>query len=269
MVLSEQQVRFYNTFGYLAFRKLFSVDEMALLTSEFDDAMSKYGIDLDEGGQIRRHLDAPIEHSDNLCKLIDDERVVSIASALLGEDFNYAGGDGTYDAGDTSWHIDGNWGEHFAAKMIFFLDPVKADTGCLRVVPGSHRPDHHIRAYRLNPNKAQAQFGIDPHDFPGGVKIEADPGDLIIYNHDIYHALFGGSAKRREFTINLTQRCHNQVDLTTLRDYIEANVLRGRPWETMYTSLMFETATPARKEHLLQSQQVFDKIHQDARVQSA
>ncbi|MDR3708842.1 MAG: phytanoyl-CoA dioxygenase family protein [Capsulimonadaceae bacterium] len=259
MVLTDQQVRFYNTFGYLEFRQLFTVAEIAEFATAFDEAMNSTGKDVGVPGQVRRLLDAPIEHSRVTCALLDDERVTSIASALLGKDFNYAGGDGTLDAGDTSWHIDGNWGEHFAAKMIFFLDPVRRDTGCLRIVPGSHRPDHHIRAYRLDPNRSEQQFGIDPRDFPGNVPLEADPGDVIIFNHDLFHALFGGNAHRREFTINLTKKCHNQVDLMTLREYLRFNV-GTRSWGSMYTSLMLETADPERLTHLEQVRDLYDQL---------
>ncbi|HEY3332400.1 MAG TPA: phytanoyl-CoA dioxygenase family protein [Capsulimonadaceae bacterium] len=252
MVLTDQQIRFYNTFGYLVFKKMFTADEMAVITKEFDTAMAKFGTDSAESGQLRRHLSAPIEHSAKLCTLLDDARITRIASSLLGPDFNYVGGDGTLDAGDTGWHIDGNWGEHFAAKMIFFLDPVRRDTGCLRIVPGSQRPNHHIRAYRIDPNRSKEMFGIDPRDFPGNVPLEVEPGDGIIFNHDLYHALYGGETSRREFTLNLTKHCHNQVDLMTLRDYLKVNSLRDRPLRALYSDLMLETATDERRTHLQQ-----------------
>jgi len=252
VVLTDQQIRFFNTFGYLVFKNLFSKDEIEGIARDFDGAMSRFGTDTMVSGVLRRHLHAPIEHSRNLSALLDDDRVLTIATSLLGPDFNYVGGDGTVDAGDTGWHIDGNWGEHFAAKMIFFLDPVRRDTGCLRIVPGSQRPNHHIRAYRIDPNRSRELFGIDPRDFPGNVPLEADPGDGIIFNHDLYHALFGGPSSRREFTLNLTKHCHNQVDLMTLRDYLKVNSLRDRPLSNLYSDVMLETAGDERRKHLQQ-----------------
>ena len=42
-----------------------------------------------------------IDRHPYLCALLDDERVESIGTTLLGEDFNYMSSDGNYFAGDT------------------------------------------------------------------------------------------------------------------------------------------------------------------------
>ena len=47
-----------------------------------------------------------------------------LIGGILGEDFNYAGGDGNYYSGNTGWHPDGSWGQLFAAKTAFYLDPL-------------------------------------------------------------------------------------------------------------------------------------------------
>ena len=73
--------------------------------------------------------------------MLDDARILSIASAILGDDFNYAGGDGDFWVGDTAWHPDGNYPDLFAIKLPFILDPLTRDTGCLRVLSGSHLPN--------------------------------------------------------------------------------------------------------------------------------
>ena len=76
-----------------------------------------------------------LDHSERLCTLLDDARVLGIAGAILGDDFNYAGGDGDFWVGDTPWHPDGNYPDLFAIKFAFYLDPLTRDTGCLRVLP--------------------------------------------------------------------------------------------------------------------------------------
>ena len=55
-----------------------------------------------------------IDRHPYLCALLDDERVESIGTTLLGADFNYMSSDGNYMssdgnyfAGDTAWHSDG------------------------------------------------------------------------------------------------------------------------------------------------------------------
>ena len=42
-----------------------------------------------------------IDHSERLCTLLDDARILGIASAILGDDFNYAGGDANFYVGNT------------------------------------------------------------------------------------------------------------------------------------------------------------------------
>ena len=59
---------------------------------------------------------------------------------MLGDDFNYSGSDGNFYVGDTLWHSDGyRESKYLSFKMAFYLDPVTAKSGCLRVIPGSHK----------------------------------------------------------------------------------------------------------------------------------
>lgn len=43
MKLTEQQINFFNTFGYLALPSLFSSDEVAWITEEFDFSIQTFG----------------------------------------------------------------------------------------------------------------------------------------------------------------------------------------------------------------------------------
>ena len=143
MSLSEQQARFFDLFGYLSFPGLFAA-EAAAITQAFEAIWAARG-----GGHHQR----PHDHERNsallpfidlhpyLCALLDDERVEGIGAGLLGEDFNYMSSDGNFYVGDTAWHSDGHKRPrgYRSIKLAFYLDPVGRDTGCLRIVPGSHR----------------------------------------------------------------------------------------------------------------------------------
>jgi hypothetical protein len=140
----------------------------------------------------------------------------AVASSLLGEDFNYGSGDGHYYVGDTAWHPDeGNtiWGyepgpEAFAIKVAFYLDPVRADSGALRVIPKSHLNGGPYRSEdgTLDPDFMAA---IGDADSPlgkgssknGNIALECDPGDLVVFNHKVLHSAWGGGTKRRMFTM--------------------------------------------------------------------
>ena len=147
MTLSEQQIQFFEVFGYLAFPGLMA-DRIAAITTAFEAIWAAQG-----GGHHGRPHDHQqrsciaqfIDHSEYLSSLLDDDRILGIGTSLLGDDFNYMASDGNYYAGDTPWHSDGwrtNGVRHI--KMAFYLDPVGANSGCLRVIPGSHHTEDHF-----------------------------------------------------------------------------------------------------------------------------
>ena len=58
-----------------------------------------------------------------------------------------------------------------------------AETGCIRLIPGSHQPSHPIRAQGLKPMESETLFGVHPKDFPGSIAVETSPGSLVLFNH--------------------------------------------------------------------------------------
>src|SRR6185312_1940419 len=119
--ITESQVRFFHTFGYLAFPKAFTPEEVSWITEDFEYAIQTYGNGKNHDGTARTMFGAPSERTPRLCSLLDHPSVVALASAALGPDFSYASGDGNYYTGDTGWHPDGNWGQLFACKIAFYL----------------------------------------------------------------------------------------------------------------------------------------------------
>ena len=59
MKLTEQQVNFFNTFGYLAFPSLFSPDEVAWITEEFDFSIQNFGAGKAHDGSKRTMFGGP------------------------------------------------------------------------------------------------------------------------------------------------------------------------------------------------------------------
>ncbi|MDQ2730138.1 MAG: phytanoyl-CoA dioxygenase family protein [Armatimonadota bacterium] len=261
--ITEQDVRFFHTFGYLAFRKAFTPEEVEWITEDFEWAIKTNGGGLNHDGTKRTMFGAPSEHTPRLVNLITHPSVVALASAAIGEDFNYAGGDGNYYTGNTGWHPDGNWGQLFSIKIAFYLDPLTRNTGCLRVIPGSHRPDHFIRTEKIDPNRSEELFGVAPSEFPGNVALETNPGDLLLFNHDMYHAAFGGSQRRRMFTMNLTRHCKSEEDLKTLRSYLSVHSAGGYNVETgggMYMPLLWDNVSETLQPHIAQCATIHDEM---------
>ena len=254
MKLTTQQLNYFHTFGFLVFRELFGPEEVAWITDEFEKVMQTYGGGKMHDGSKPTMIVPTIDHSERLCTLLDDVRIEGIASGILGDDFNYASGDGNYYCGDTAWHTDGSYPELFAIKMVFYLDPLTRDTGCLRVLPGSHRPDSFWRTENIHPRDAQGLWGLPPSEIPGAMAAETNPGDLVVFYHDILHASFGGSNRRRMFTMNLNRHGTTESELARIDEYIRGHcpVAHGFKIGGMYTDLMLNTAGLQRMRHLAQ-----------------
>ena len=103
---------------------------------------------------------------------------------------------------DTRWHHDDVAPEgHLHLKVIFYLEPVRALSGCLCVLPGSH-----FLPYRERMEKYGGDILPLGKDVPGVYPIETDPGDLLVFNVKLYHAAFGEGSKRRGVYINFIQK---------------------------------------------------------------
>ena len=138
MKLSPQQLQFFGTFGYLHFPGLMK-EEVGWIIEEFEAIFAASGQEHD--GTQRSCIVPFIDQRERLCTLLDLPKVDGLITSILGADFNYLGGDGNYYTGDTRWHSDGFHTIGQYLKVAFYLDPLSADTGCLRVIPGSHRVD--------------------------------------------------------------------------------------------------------------------------------
>ena len=214
MKLTEQQTRYFHTFGFLKFPGLFA-GEANDIVDAYDEVWAKHG-----GGHHGRPHDHErrsallpfIDQTKYLSSLIDDPRIDEMAGSLLGDDYNYTGSDGNYYVGDTHWHSDRyTAGKYLSVKLAFYLDPLTRDTGCLRVIPGSHHVGDGYAdavqpvAQQPGPDQAPNMWGVHGSEVPA-LALETEPGDMLMFNHRTKHAAFGGGTRRRMFTINLQQR---------------------------------------------------------------
>lgn len=251
--LTPQQLAQFDTFGYLGFP--------GLLADKADAIIDAFGAvwDMHGGGHNGKPHDGKarsvvvqfLDQSEYLCTLLDDPRIHDIAASILGDDFNYMGSDGNFYVGDTRWHSDGYGGrgglKHI--KIAFYLDPLTRDTGALRVIPGSHRiGDVFSEQLQRDAAKSEDIWGISGNQVPA-LALETQPGDILVFNHDIKHSAWGGSTHRRMFTMNCCQR-YPESKLSDLRDYIGGG---SRFFiERAYDNTIVRTANPERMVHLEQ-----------------
>jgi len=247
-LLTEQQRSFLDTFGYLHLPGLLS-DRFDDIERAFEELMASRGGDAHVGAE--RFCVAPfLNFSEYLCTLLDDPRLDGIARCVCGDDYQYWNSDGNYYVGDTRWHSDGAWQEPIGYyKLAIYLDPVDADTGALRVVPGSHRFGERF-ADEVEREIDQKTFwgGVAPNEVPA-VALTSAPGDLVLFHQILKHAAFGGGNRRRMFTINYTpaiDAAREAVYRETVssHDYTVADVF-GQPPGPLLTG-----APPSRLPHL-------------------
>ena len=269
--LTPQQLAFMDTFGYLVFPGLLS-DKIDRIIAEFESVFAAHG-----GGHNGKPHDGTarscilpfVDQTDYLAALIDDPRIDGIFTSLLGEDYNYLGSDGNFYVGDTNWHSDTDWSGRMRGKpprifykLALYLDPVTATSGALRVIPGSQRyGDAFAEALQATLRQAPETLGIAGSQVPA-IALESNPGDVVVFNQNTKHSAWGGSNRRRMFTINCTAR-YQEAEMPLLRNEVAAF---ARFWvDSVYGEAMLRTATPQRLVHLQQAIDQQDHLAEEVR----
>jgi hypothetical protein len=249
VLITQQQIDFFRTFGFIKFPGLMK-DSIDWITKEFEQTFPE---DHPHDGSKRTVIVPFIDQREKMCTLLDDPSIEAIASAFLGEDFNYLGSDGNYYVGNTPWHRDGFHNKYKFIKIAFYLDSLNAKNGALRIIPGSYHLNGEFAGdLDTKVAKSEEYWGINGEDVPS-VVLDVEPGDVVVFNINSFHASFGGNSKRRMFTICMTER-YAAEDLQMLRDFLVGNAIFK--WDLNdyrnYTATMMNTATPQRMKHLEQ-----------------
>lgn len=215
--LSDAQVNYFRTFGYVVLRGLFAED-MPRITEGFETAYSDAEADPTKGllpidaalhdGQPRINLLDIATSGPGLSWLLDDARVMTIAETLVIGDAEPAGSDGSLFWCDTNWHSDtfgAPLGQHHV-KLSWYLDELTASTGAIRVLPGTHHlMSGYGRQLREITSREDASYvdelGVEPSELPS-VPIETVPGDLVCWDYRTIHASYGGMDRRRLLSIS-------------------------------------------------------------------
>ena len=259
--LTEQQIRFFDVFGYLVFPGLFA-SEISAIQAAFDRVIEGAAQELHEwrhqahAHQKRQVLPQFIDRDVYLSSLLDDPRIDGIFRSLLGEDYSYRGSDANLFDCNTCWHSDtyGALLKYRNVKMIFYLDALRADSGCFRVIPGSHLfGDQFANRLQALLKKHKDSYveplGLEDHQIPAQV-VPTNPGDLVLFDFRVKHATcFGESRRRNMFTVCAAERIADE-DIPRLRDEIAMGKAYGI--QHYYGAAMVETASAARRLHLQQ-----------------
>jgi hypothetical protein len=248
MMTNEQQRAFFETFGYLHLRGAVAAD-IGWIIQDFHAAWAAAGI-AHEGAKSTGYPGIMISGTTRLSMLLEHPAVAGALDLLLGDGWSCDGGDGNFLYGDSGWHSDvqeGTMADKGVArhiKVAFYLDALRRDSGCLRVIPGSHLGED---AYARQLHSGLCGGG-NPLHLPGplvpGIALESDPGDLVLFDHRIKHASFGGGKARRMFAINVFAPCPSEREreavravMRKYRDHEKVDWLSRKGWRDWIDTL--------------------------------
>ena len=220
VALTPAQVAFFRCFGFVHLHGLFEADRDDL-EAGFEEAFASeatpFVLPADNPyHQPRDHAydEVPrqivpgfIDRSPRLARLRTDPRIVGAVTSLLGDDYEYAESDGNRFNCDVYWHLDtyGSSMQRDSVKLYFYLDRLTAETGALRVIPGTYYVDSEyaelLRHDLYHPDQILEKYGVEADEIPSWT-IETQPGDVIAGDFRTLHGSFGGAAGRRLFTVN-------------------------------------------------------------------
>jgi hypothetical protein len=105
-VTPTQQRAFFATFGFLKLPG-FLRGEIAEIAAEFEAVFTQHGLKHD--GSKGTSFVPFVDQRPGLCALLDHPGLTAVVGELIGPDFNYAGSDGNFYTGNTTWHHDSNY----------------------------------------------------------------------------------------------------------------------------------------------------------------
>ncbi len=210
--LDEEQLRFFEVFGFLRFPGLFA-DEIAAITESFGDIYQRHANEVVEWvhptheNRMRRFIPNFIERDEQLAGLLHDHRVTGTARALMGDDYTFRGSDGSiYDCG-TVYHRD-SYGADLSfcnVKMALYLDPIDANSGAIRLIPGSqHMQDQFTKLLNQNLLNPAKRLALATEEVPATI-LCSEPGDLLLWDYRVLHATSYGGNQRRMLALEFSE----------------------------------------------------------------
>lgn len=181
-----EAARAFHTFGFLVLHEFFAPFPLA---AEIDAVLQDGRTQEDsQSGEIRFQY-VPMMTARTPVSLALLDRLAEIAGILLGNPVLPTRAKGVRYSGNTPWHVD-SCSPLASIGCLAYLEAINADSGALRVLPGSHRPEYAQALRRLGADGRQAL------ELPAHV-IATAPGDMILLDEHLYHSSCGGGLRRQ------------------------------------------------------------------------
>lgn len=226
-MLTEDQINHFRTFGFIILRQAFSPEEVETVSAQADEVWAQ------ELGHMPT-AEEPIsmapffELHPSLINMIEDDRIYGPMTQLLGQDMIWSGSEGVQGTMTKRpyhhWHADRPGPielGYLRIKIMMYLIPMRKDAGALRVIPGSHRSPLHeeLMAFQQSHTlDAPNFFGVKGADVPA-YPAETDPGDLMVFNQSLFHAVYGKAGRRRYLAWKYAARPTTEAHWASIRKY--------------------------------------------------
>jgi phytanoyl-CoA hydroxylase len=174
MTLTQEQLDFFSTNGYLVYGKVLEEDEIERLRCEYDRVFEEARLDgryrnlaMDDTEDIEAKRSAPIqmlqvmqmcERSLDFRRLLYNSRILNIVEDLLGPNIMLFHDQALFKpaltGGPVFWHQDNAYWRCSPANLIscwLTLDDVVKENGAMQMIPGSHlQPVRHEQSEDTN-----------------------------------------------------------------------------------------------------------------------
>jgi hypothetical protein len=199
-MVTHAQIAFYRTFGFVALPKLIEPDRVAALSAEFDrvppEAFGDRWPERNDDGISGHYLPAmgprtPVSRE--------------LAEWLLGAGEQLLGAAALpWDVQEILLFDQAGLHDDFGipakgVKLVAYLEPLRAESGALRLVPGSQHAEFRTRLrqwLRDNPVEDSEQLRRQVDATPCFVA-ETAPGDVIAFDVHTFHASVRGRDRRQ------------------------------------------------------------------------
>ena len=239
-MLTSGQISHFETFGFLVLRQVLTANEVETIHRETDEIFDEARGGKPYSGKLEV-IHPFFERRPLMASLVADDRIYSIGEGLLGPDFFLDVTEGWRHTGTTTWHGGGRFAERLPdIKISFYIEPLIRDTGCLRVVPGSHirgEPDllEPLRVVTDTAAQDSKPYGVPQSELPS-VALESRPGDVVVFTESLLHASFGGSAGRYQHAMTYVQTPVQEKDIAQVRGSYERSKYSYRPCKSSINS---------------------------------
>ena len=227
----EEQVEHYRAFGFVVLGQQLDRETVEALSDELDAAFrdafgSRFEERPDTGG-ISGHYLPVMSLARTPLSLSLIERLHPLAARLLGGNVLPSPAEAILLFDQAAWHDDTGF-DVTAVKFACYLEPLTAENGALRVLPGSHL-DHYRDLVKRFDRRVMAQsreeLATTVERLPAYV-CATQPGDVIAFDQRLYHASINGR-DRRQWTVSFYRDPQTEEDTAAvtaaLRDEVAAD----------------------------------------------